>query len=128
MVLVICLQLHQLMSNVSWFCNISWCIGKSDVLLDAPELVEIKPSNPVGVKGQSITLNCSAGGNPSPVYEWRGGGKTTTGSTLELTSLEFKDEGTYTCVANNTIEAGGRSSSASVQLTIEGNILLVVIC
>ena len=125
MVLVICLQLLQLMSNVSCFGNILWCIAKSDVLLDAPEFVEIIPPNPVGVKGQSITLNCSAGGNPSPDYEWRGG-KSATGSTLELTSLEFKDEGTYTCVANNIIEAGGRSTIASVQLTIEGNVLLVV--
>ena len=123
MVLVICLHLHQLMSNVSWFGNISWCIVKSDVLLDAPEFVEIKSSNPVGVKGQSITLNCTAGGNPSPDYQWRGG-KSATGSTLELTSLEFKDEGTYTCVASNTIEAGARSSSASVQLTIEGKVFL----
>ncbi|XP_062513623.1 neural cell adhesion molecule L1-like isoform X2 [Corticium candelabrum] len=37
-----------------------------------------------------------------------------------ITSLEFQDEGTYTCVASNTIEAGARSSSTSVQLTIEG--------
>ena len=125
MVLVISLQLHQLMSNVSRFGNILWCIVTSDVLLDAPEFVEIRPSSPVGVKGQSITLNCSAVGNPSPDYEWRGG-KSATGSTLELTSLEFNDEGTYTCVASNAIEAGGRSSSTSVQLTIEGSVLLHV--
>ena len=96
-------------------------LRSSGVLLDAPESVEIKPSNPVGVKGLSITLNCSAVGNPFPVYEWRGS-KSATGSTLKLTSLEFKDEGTYTCVASNTIEAGARSSNASVQLTIEGSI------
>ena len=127
MVLVICLQLHQLMSNVSWFGNISWCIVTSDVLLDAPEFVKIRPSNPVGVKGQSITLNCSAGGNPSPDYEWRGS-KSPKGSTLKLTSLEFKDEGTYRCVARNTIEAGTKSSRASVQLIIEGNVLFACIC
>ena len=92
------------------------------MLVDAPEFVEIRPSNPVGVKGQNITLNCSAGGNPSPDYRWRGG-KSATGSTLELTSLEFKDEGSYTCVANNTIEAGARSTNTSVQLTIEGIVL-----
>ena len=124
MVLVICLQLHQLMSNVSCFGNISWCIVKSDVLVDAPEFVEIRPSNPVGVKERSITLTCSAGGNPSPDYKWRGG-KSATGSTLELTSLEFKDEGTYTCVANNIIEAGAESRSASVWLTIEGFFMLI---
>ena len=127
MVLVICLQLHQLMSNVSCFGNISWCIVKSDVLLDASEFVEIRPSNPVGVKGQSITLICFAVGNPSPDYEWRGG-KSATGSTLKLTSLEFKDEGTYTCVANNTIEGGTRSTNTSVQLTIEGIVLFTLIC
>ncbi|XP_062509499.1 receptor-type tyrosine-protein phosphatase F-like isoform X2 [Corticium candelabrum] len=85
----------------------------------APEFVKIRPSNPVRVKGQNITLNCSAGGNPSPDYEWRGG-KSAKGSTLELTSLEFKDEGTYRCVARNTIEAGAKTSRASVQLIIEG--------
>ena len=127
MVLVISLQLHQLMSSVSWFGNISWCIVKSDVLVDAPEFVEIRPSNPVGVKGKSITLNCSAGGNPSPDYKWRGG-KTAKGSTLELTLLEFKDEGTYTCVTSNTIEAGAKSGSASVQLIIEGNVLFARVC
>ena len=127
MVLVIRLQLHQLMSNVSCFGNISWCIVKIDVFLDAPEFVEIKPSNPVGVKGQNITLRCSTDGNPSPDYEWRGG-KSATGSTLELTSLQFEDEGTYTCVANNTIEAGTRSTNTSVQLKIEGNVLFALSC
>ena len=115
------------MSNVSWFGTISLCIVTSDVLLDAPEIVKIRSSNPVGVKGQSITLNCSASGNPPPNYEWRGG-KSATGSTLELTSLQFKDEGTYTCVANNTIEAGTRSTNTSVQLKIEGNVLFALSC
>ena len=127
MELVICLQLHLLKSNVSCFGDISWCIVKSDVLLDAPEFVKIRPSNPVGVKGQSITLNCSADGNPSPDYEWRGG-KSAKGSALELTSLEFKDEGTYRCVARNTIEAGAKSSRTSVQLIIEGNVLFARTC
>ena len=62
------------------------------VLLDASEFVKIRPSNPVGVKGQSITLNCSAVGNPSSVYEWRGG-KRTAGSTLELHHLNFRMKG-----------------------------------
>ena len=126
---VICLQLHQLMSNVSCFGNIHDALLRlSDVLLDAPEFVEIRLSCPVGVKGQSIALNCSAGGNPSPMYEWRVVKSAKTGSTLELTSLEFEDEGTYTCVASNIIEAGARSSSASVQLTIEGKVVFVLIC
>ena len=97
---------------------------KRFVLLDAPESVEISPSDPVGVKGQSITLNCSAVGNPSPFYEWRGN-KRTTGFTLKLTSLGFEDEGTYTCVASNTIEAGSMSSNSSVRLQIEGKVQFI---
>ena len=100
-----------------FYVTLEFVIRVMYVLLDAPEFVKIA----VGVKGQSITLNCSAVGNPSPAYEWRGG-KSATGSTLELTSLEFKDEGTYTCVASNTIEAGAKSTNNSVQLKIEGNV------
>ena len=38
---------------------------------DGPESVEIQPAKPVGVKGQAITLSCSANGHPTPLYEWQ---------------------------------------------------------
>ena len=38
---------------------------------DGPESVAIQPAKPVGVKGQAITLSCSADGHPTPSYEWQ---------------------------------------------------------
>ena len=92
-----------------------------DIVLDAPESVKIARSQPVGVKGQSITLTCTADGNPTPSFQWKQPhGLTTTGPSLSISSVKFEHGGTYTCIATNNIEAGTESNETSVDLTVEG--------
>ena len=93
-----------------------------DIVLDAPESVKIALSQPVGVKGQNITLTCTADGNPTPSFQWmQPHDLTSMGHSLSISSVKFKHGGTYTCIATNNIEAGTKSNQTSVDLTVEGD-------
>jgi hypothetical protein len=86
-----------------------------------PESVAIHPTHPFVIKGADIVLNCSADGNPTPSYEWQlPQGQTSAGQTLQLSNIQFRDGGTYTCIATNTIVAGVKTSRVSVTLQVEG--------
>ena len=52
--------------------------------------------------GSSVTLNCSADGNPPPVISWT---RVSDNSVVvfPLTDIELQDEGTYRCTANNSV-------------------------
>ena len=75
----------------------------------------------VAVKGQAVTFHCTADGNPAPTYTWlRDGMPVSSRSTFSIKNVSFDTAGVYVCVANNTIEAGRRTNSASVALKVEG--------
>jgi hypothetical protein len=91
-------------------------------LSDGPKSIAIQPANPLGIKGKTITLNCSADGHPTPSYEWQfPQGQSRFGQSLQLSNIQFGDEGTYTCVVKNNISAGERTLNRSVEMRVEGN-------
>ncbi len=77
------------------------------------------------VSGTSVTLTCSATGEPAPVQSWtRNGSPVTTGSTrfqissdgssLTVSNVQEADEGTYVCGATNV--AGTVTDSISLNV------------
>lgn len=57
------------------------------------------------IQGTEITLNCTATGNPTPVYSWQSSRpiQETMEDEAVLTSSSLLP-GTYTCTASNTLE------------------------
>ena len=92
---------------------------------DGPESFTIQPSKPVGVKGKAITLSCSADGHPTPSYEWHLPNDSIdihAGHSLTLSDIQYGDAGgMYTCLVNNTINAGKMTATEAVELRVEGN-------
>ena len=66
--------------------------------------------------GSSVTLNCSADGNPPPVISWT---RVSDNSAVvfPLTNIGLQHEGTYRCTANN-----------SVGSAVTGDVSIVVHC
>ena len=64
--------------------------------------------------GSSVTLNCSADGNPPPVISWT---RVSDNSAVvfPLTNIELQDEGTYRCTANNSV---GRAVARDVSIVV----------
>ncbi|CAG0878687.1 unnamed protein product [Darwinula stevensoni] len=81
----------------------------------APTFIE-EPKDTEGVEGESLEIKCRADGNPSPTYTWldrnnanlneREGYKVDLYGTLQIASLKREDEGSLTCVAENSAENG----------------------
>ena len=92
---------------------------------DGPGSVAIQPTKPVGVKGQATVLSCSADGHPTPSYEWQlPQGLSLVAQSLTLSNIQFGYGGIYTCVAKNAINTGEMTSNESVELQVEGKMLL----
>lgn len=70
----------------------------------------------VTTEGESVDLNCYAGGYPSPRISWRRennavlptGGSIYKGNTLKIKTIKKEDRGTYYCVAENGVGKGTR--------------------
>ena len=85
------------------------------------------------VKGQSLTLNCSAEANPKPSeYKWHKDGQIVTGETeagpqslagsqLLFSSLDYEKNGTYNCTAINSV---GETQSSSFVIVVDGTFSL----
>lgn len=71
--------------------------------------------------GAELTLNCTAAGNPTPVYNWQSSHpmKETMEDRAVLVSSSLLP-GTYTCTASNTLEK--RSKMFIVKTKNEGKI------
>ncbi|XP_072022562.1 uncharacterized protein [Amphiura filiformis] len=69
-----------------------------------PAIISVKaePSNPV-ISGSTITLTCTADGNPTPTLEWMKDDLpiSSSGGTLELIGIDIMDAGYYICIASN---------------------------
>ncbi|GLG92915.1 Lachesin [Gryllus bimaculatus] len=71
-------------------------------------------------EGQSVRLECYAGGYPPPRVSWRRennailptGGSIYRGNILKIPSVSKKDRGTYYCVAENGVGRGARRNIA----------------
>ena len=94
-------------------------------ILVAPENVILHNVPMVAVKGQSVTFNCTADGNPAPTYTWLKDGEAVgLKRTFSLGSVSFASAGVYVCVASNTIEAGPKTANASASVKVEGIVIV----
>ena len=66
--------------------------------------------------GSSVTLNCSADGNPPPVIRWT---RVSDNSAVvfPLTNIGLQHEGTYRCTANNSV---GSPVTRDVSIVVKG--------
>jgi hypothetical protein len=76
----------------------------------------------IAVKGQSAMFNCTADGNPTPMYTWLlNGTLVVSEQTFSIRNVSYANAGQYTCVAKNTIDDGiSRTDNASAYMKVEG--------
>ncbi|HZV35221.1 MAG TPA: immunoglobulin domain-containing protein [Verrucomicrobiae bacterium] len=98
----------------------------------APQITSGPDSQTVLV-GSNATFNVSATGNPAPNYQWLYNGKAIPGATLNtygITNVQFTDQGNYSVIVSNSINAvlssnavltvtGGTAPTISIQPTNE---------
>ncbi|KAM9377800.1 vascular cell adhesion protein 1-like [Pholidichthys leucotaenia] len=86
------------------------------------------PANPDLVtvtEGDVLQLNCSAVGNPSPLYTWTvpsGSAHLDNGSILTIDSVRFEDGGKYACHVS-----GNRTITVDFTVNVQGNYLPYII-
>ena len=88
-----------------------------------PTVHSITPLKQVVSKGASVTLECTADGNPMPKIRWSkegsrlpSGAESEEGLSMTLEGVDRHVEGRYTCTADN-----GVGEPASVTMTVEVN-------
>ncbi|KAL3996753.1 hypothetical protein ACER0C_009409 [Sarotherodon galilaeus] len=84
-----------------------------------PELKE--PPNPDVItitEGDTLHLNCSSVGNPSPSYTWTlpTNSPSYSGSVLTIKSVGFEHEGQYICTVSNTVGTVTKEFNVDVQV------------
>ncbi|XP_019211246.1 vascular cell adhesion protein 1 isoform X2 [Oreochromis niloticus] len=84
-----------------------------------PELKE--PPNPDVItitEGDTLHLNCSSVGNPSPSYTWTlpTNSSSYSGSVLTIKSVGFEHEGQYICTVSNTVGTVTKEFNIDVQV------------
>ena len=97
----------------AYFCSAANILGKVErktllVVVSLP-VFTVKPPGKVSVGiGTSLTLNCSATGDPRPVISWKRQGATLpvgrshrTNDALVVSDLKQEDAGIYVCVATS---------------------------
>ncbi|KAG0710314.1 Protein amalgam [Chionoecetes opilio] len=89
----------------------------------APTVRALVPPEQHVAKGNGVTLECKANGNPEPNIRWShqegplpSGYHTSQGPRLTLESVDRLAEGTYLCTADNGI---GEPASAAMSITVE---------
>ncbi|KAI6652864.1 Peroxidasin-like [Oopsacas minuta] len=86
-----------------------WCASSELVQAKVhfPPLIISQLSDQLIAPGESVSLLCTAGGNPVPQLSWEGPNGTIPGSSsglLSLTNIQSDAEGEYTCIATNYID------------------------
>ncbi|KAM6959198.1 cell adhesion molecule CEACAM5 [Aplochiton taeniatus] len=88
-----------------------------------PENIDMKvtPLKPVYLKGENVSLSCSAQSSPAAIINWylNGVALTQTGPSLVLSDVQEKHGGNYTCVANNAKTLRYVSSSVAKVTVLE---------
>ena len=111
------------------------CTVSVNFFVDGPRSVTIFQRKPqrwdvVGnsitlVKGTLNTFTCSAAAYPRASYIWQlPNNPSHTGQILALGKVQFTHNGTYTCEAKNTINGHAKTASRSLNLRVEGKMLL----
>ncbi|KAK2727896.1 lachesin-like [Artemia franciscana] len=96
---------------------------KADVMVSVripPIIFDNSTRSVVVSEGQSIKLECYAGGYPPPRVSWRRennallptGGSLYRGNILSIASVKKEDRGTYYCIAENNVGKGKRRNIA----------------
>ncbi|XP_065834055.1 receptor-type tyrosine-protein phosphatase S-like isoform X2 [Oscarella lobularis] len=85
----------------------------------APYNINITADSETFVKGRRLHLKCSAKANPPPQYLWQKNGAQLPrqSSQLFFLSLNYSDNGTYTCTVSNSL---GSSASSKFLLIVDG--------
>ena len=96
--------------------------------LTAAPRFTMKPNDLDLKAGNTATISCAFNGQPAPSVVWRRNGEVVTtderrkitscptSSVLEISLLEYEDEGVYSCYATNQLG----SDSASLNLSLHG--------
>ncbi|TDH15792.1 hypothetical protein EPR50_G00012660 [Perca flavescens] len=122
-----------------------WCEAKLELGPDGPQLppvvtsenitatVYYKPqlksshSNITVAEGNSLQLNCSAVGNPSPMYTWTSDIRSySSGSVLTIDSVTSEDKGLYTCSVSNRVGTVTVTFNVDVKVSYMGLIIGVI--
>ncbi|KAJ8316302.1 hypothetical protein KUTeg_006316 [Tegillarca granosa] len=72
------------------------------------------------MKGNQVSITCSASGTPTPTFSWSKGGTTVfNGATLSLSNVDKTDSGVYTCTGTNTEGTNSEQFTVNVQYAPE---------
>ena len=124
------LELHNAQSDDSghYICTASNLLGTTArrtflVVVKLPKFTVKPPAKVIAIAGESLTLNCSATGEPQPVLSWkRLGAQLPLGRShmlngaLTLRSVKKEDAETYICVATS---AGVSEKTAASNVRVE---------
>ena len=110
-------------------------LKKSDMFMKLSPIFSVspvefvrKPSDKLATEGQTLALECSAVGEPTPSIDWTKNGHASLPSnprysilrsgSLVIANIRFEDRGIYACTARNRLQ----SISASAGVMVYGKI------
>lgn len=90
------------------------------------------PANPASIyitRGETLHLNCLAGGNPKPSYNWMLLSKKIqpSGNNLTIESVDFQNEGQYVCTVSNNVTAVKVEFNVKVQENFWPYIIVAIV-
>ncbi|XP_073176919.1 roundabout homolog 3 isoform X3 [Lepidochelys kempii] len=112
-----------------YVCVATNMVGERDsepaelVVFERPTFIR-RPINQVVLAEDSVDFHCEVQGDPVPTSRWRkeegelprGRADIQSDSTLRISRVSAEDEGTYTCVAENSVGKSEASGSLSVHV------------
>ena len=113
-------MIHITNISCSYPCHQSHITHYLSLLSDLPQ-VSVDMSGDVGdiSQGDTVTVSCSAQGNPAPELVWYRDGSgeiVSRQNTLTISNIRRDQAGTYVCQANNSV---GQSEPKKIQLHVK---------